>query len=114
MTNDHFLSQGNLEIDENILMLYFSICLATTFCEYYEYKRMRLTTGFYGIMIAFFDILTGLQLQVDKFFIYFLLINLTNFAAISIAFCISAAVKLASVANMLVTLSYIIAIVSNS
>jgi len=44
----------------------------------------------------------ALQLAVDKFFIYYLVINLTSWSASSAAFTISAGVRLAAVGNLLI------------
>ncbi len=54
---------------------------------------------------------TGLQLAADKFFIYFLTIMLGNIAAVSISFSISAAVNVASVANLFISIVYVVSLV---
>ena len=54
----------------------------------------------------------GFQIEVDRFFIYWLVVMLVNIAAVSLAFFISAGVRNGELANSLSTLPFIIALVS--
>ena len=55
---------------------------------------------------------SGLQLRADKFFIYTLAIMLTNVAAVSVAFAISALTRLAAIANLLIAIVFVVSMVS--
>ena len=55
---------------------------------------------------------TGLQIEVDKFFIFTLTVFLTALGAASTAFFVSAGVRVAGVANLLIALMYVIQMVS--
>ena len=50
--------------------------------------------------------------MVEKFFIYWLVAQLVNFSAVSIAFLISAGVRNGALANVLIVLPFIISLVS--
>ena len=54
----------------------------------------------------------GFQLDVAKFFIFFLSLNLVSIAASSSAFWVSAGVTVAGLANLLVALTYVVQMVS--
>ena len=53
----------------------------------------------------------GLQLVVDKFFIYHLVINLTSWSASSAAFTTSAGVKVTAVGNPLIAVIFAVSVV---
>ena len=54
----------------------------------------------------------GFQLEADKFFIYTLTLILTSSVATSIGFAISALVRVAGLANLLIALCFVVAMVS--
>ena len=56
-------------------------------------------------------LVSGLQMQEGKFFIFFLNLFLTNMAASGLGFVISASVRVFAIANLLVSLVYIIMMV---
>ena len=60
-------------------------------------------------IIIFFNL--GFQVEVDKFFIYFLGLMLVAIAASSSAFWVSAGVTVAGLANLLVALTYVVQMV---
>jgi len=53
----------------------------------------------------------GLQLAVDKVFIYYLVINLTSWSASSAAFTVSAGVRMAAVGNLLIAVIFVVSMV---
>lgn len=53
----------------------------------------------------------GLQVYVEKFFIFFLSLFLTTMAASSIGFCVGASVRVFAIANLLIALCYVIMMV---
>ncbi len=53
----------------------------------------------------------GFQLEVERFFIYYLLLNLVSIAAVSIAFSISAAIRVGAVANLLIAIVFVVSMV---
>ena len=60
-----------------------------------------------------FSVHVGLQIEAERFFIYWLIVMLVNIAAVSLAFFISAGVRNAELANSLITLPFIISLVSS-
>ena len=58
-------------------------------------------------------IFVGFQISVEKFFIYYLTIALTTVAGAALAFTFSAMVSVFAVANLLVSLVFILYMVSN-
>ena len=55
----------------------------------------------------------GFQLDVAKFFIFFLTLFLTSFAASAIAFWVSAGVKVAGIGNLLTALCFVVQMVGS-
>ena len=47
----------------------------------------------------------------DKFFIYYLVVNLTGLCASSVAFAISAGIRVTAVGNLLVVVLFVVSIV---
>ena len=66
-------------------------------------------TEIYLLLIIF--LVLGFQLDIDKFFIYFLGLMLVSIAASSSAFWVSAGVTVAGLANLLVALTYVVQMV---
>jgi len=60
-------------------------------------------------VISYF--MVGLQMNVNKFFIFFLNLFLTNMAASGMGFVISASVRVFAIANLFVSLAYIVMMV---
>ena len=56
--------------------------------------------------------LTGLQVEADKFFIFWLILMLVNICAVSVAFFISAGVRNGEIANLLIILPFTFSLVS--
>ena len=56
-------------------------------------------------LLSFFH--AALQIEVDKFFIFFLTLFLTSVASTSIAFWVSAGVNVTAIANLLIALSFV-------
>ena len=56
----------------------------------------------------------GLQVEAERFFIYWLIVMMVNIAAVSLAFFISAGVRNVEIANALMTLPIVISLVSLS
>ena len=61
----------------------------------------------------FFFILIGFQASVEKFLIFYLTLALTTVAGAAVAFTFSAMVSVFSVANLMVTLVFILHMVRN-
>ena len=59
-----------------------------------------------------FFVYIGFQLSAEKFFIFWLVITLTNMAAVSVAFCFSAATRVAAIANLLIAVAFVVSMVS--
>ena len=57
-------------------------------------------------------LITGLQLEVEKFFIFMLTVFLTALASASTAFLVSAGAKVTGVANLIMALLFVIQMVS--
>ena len=59
-------------------------------------------------------LVTGLQLEVDKFFIFMLTVFLTALASTSTAFFVSAGLKVTGIANLIMALLFVIQMVSRA
>ena len=59
----------------------------------------------------FSSLLIGFQIDAGRYFIFFLTLFLTSFAAIALAFWISAGVRVAGIGNLLVALSFVVQMV---
>ena len=54
----------------------------------------------------------GFQLQVDKFFIFFVTLFLTSLSASSVAFCISGLVRVSAIGSSLIAIAFVIQMAS--
>jgi len=50
-------------------------------------------------------------LAVDKFFFYYLVVNLTGLCASSVAFCVSAGIRVTAVGNLLIVIIFVVSMV---
>ena len=85
-------------------MLYNKYCVA---------HIIYISTVFTVLWLPAYFLCVGLQIDAERFFIYWLVVMLVNIAAVSLAFFISAGVKNAELANSLITLPFIISLVSS-
>ena len=53
-------------------------------------------------------------MAVDKFFFYYLVVNLTGLCASSVAFCVSAGIRVTAVGNLLIVIIFVVSMVRRS
>jgi ATP-binding cassette subfamily G (WHITE) protein 2 len=106
---DLFIRQKHLFIHENASGFYrvSAYFIAKVVCDIIP---MRILPLCLFAPITYFMI--GFQIEVDRFFIYFLTLVLVSIAASSSAFWVSAGVRVAGIANLLVALTYVVQMVS--
>lgn len=79
---------------------------AKVFCDLVPMRLVPLSAF---CIITYFMI--GLQMYVEKFFIFYLSLFLTTMAASAIGFCVGASVRVFAIANLLIALCYVIMMV---
>ena len=72
---------------------------------YEEYLLIRY--NMYHTIDTLICLILGFQIDVEKFFIFFLTLFLTSFGASAIAFWVSAGVRVAGIGNLLIALSFV-------
>lgn len=102
---DLFIKQRALFIHENVSGFYrvSAFFVAKIFSDMLP---MRLIPLVFYVTITYF--MVGFQLEVSKFFIYFLTLGLTSVSATSLAFAISARVSVTAVANLLIAMCFVL------
>lgn len=102
---DLFIKQRALFIHENASGFYrvsaFFVSKVLT-----DLIPLRIIPNTVFALITYFMI--GFQLAADKFFIYLLLVNLASIAATSIAFAVSAGVRINAIANLLIAVLFVV------